>query len=57
MKPEVVEFNETGGVVADGAGVVVMFRVALGVSWIVRLVEDGGRMVERLPVENDGTVE
>lgn len=56
---DVVEFRDTGGRVTDG-GTVVEFDGTLGVSttivmFVVGVV--GGRMVERLPVEKDGTVE
>lgn len=65
-----VEFRDTGGIVIDGGGTVVEFNGTKGVSTIIvmlvvgegmtivmLLVDDGGRMVERLPVEKDGTVE
>ena len=49
MNTDVVEFSDTGGSVTDAGGVV---------STVIEiLVDAGGRMVERLPVENDGTVE
>ena len=49
LKTDVVEFSVTGGNVTDAGGVV---------STVVEMLVDvGGRMVERLPVENDGTVE
>lgn len=49
MNTDVVEFCDTGGRVTDAGGVV---------STVVEMLVDvGGRMVERLPVENDGTVE
>jgi hypothetical protein len=54
-----VEFSETGGRVTEG-GTVVEFDGTLGVSTtIVMFVVgvEGGRMVDRLPVEKDGTVE
>ena len=49
MNTDVVEFSDTGGNVTDAGGVVS--------TVIEMLVDAGGRMVERLPVENDGTVE
>lgn len=65
-----VEFKDIGGIVTDGGGAVVEFDGTEGVSTmtmmlvlgegttiVMLLVDDGGRMVERLPVENDGTVE
>ena len=63
-----VEFKDTGGTVIDGGGavveftkgvstMVVMFVVGDGMTVLMLLVDNGGRMVERLPVEKDGTVE
>ena len=49
MNTDVVKFNDTGGKVTDAGGVIS--------TVIEMLVDVGGRMVERLPVENDGTVE
>ena len=49
LNTDVVEFSDTGGRVTDAGGVV---------STVVEMLVDvGGRMVKRLPVENDGTVE
>ena len=49
LNTDVVEFCDTGGRVTDAGGVV---------STVVEMLVDvGGRMVKRLPVENDGTVE
>lgn len=49
LNTDVVEFSDTGGRVTDAGGVV---------STVVEMLVDvGGRMVERFPVENDGTVE
>lgn len=65
-----MEFRVTGGNVIDAGGGVVEFDGTNGVStMIVTLVVGegitsvmlpvggGGKMVERFPVENDGTVE
>ena len=49
LNTDVVKFNDTGGKVTDAGGVIL--------TVIEMLVDVGGRMVERLPVENDGTVE
>jgi hypothetical protein len=49
LNTDVVKFCDTGGNVTDAGGVVS--------TVIEMLVDVGGRMVERLPVENDGTVE
>lgn len=59
LKPDVVEFEDTGGIVTDAGGTVVEFKGTLGVSITIVIlpVDDGGRIVERLPVEKDGTVE
>lgn len=65
-----VEFRDAGGTVIDGGGAVVELEGTNGVSMIIVTlvvgdgmtivmlpVDDGGRMVERLPVGKDGTVE
>jgi hypothetical protein len=55
-----VELSDTGGMVTDAGGAVVEFSGTLGVSITMVMLEVGvvgGRMVERLPVEKDGTVE
>jgi hypothetical protein len=49
LNTDVVKFSDTGGNITDAGGVVS--------TVIEMLVDVGGRMVERLPVENDGTVE
>src|SRR5690242_8372668 len=58
VNPGVVEFTDAGGMVKDTGGAVVEFDGTLDVStMVVVLVDVGGRIVERLPVENDGTVD
>lgn len=65
-----VEFRDTGGNVIDAGGTVVEFDgtngvsvmtvtlvVGEGITSVMLPVESGGKMVERLPVEKDGTVE
>lgn len=55
----IVEFIDIGGMVTEG-GMVVEFSGTLGVSTIMVMLAVGvvgGRIVERLPVENIGTVE
>lgn len=58
VKPEVVEFTGTVGVVNTTGGPVVVFEGTLGVRIeIVKLVEVGGRIVEMFPSEKDETVD
>lgn len=60
LNPDAVEFNDTGGRVTEAGGAVV--ELTTGVSTMIvptvmveELTEE--KIVERLPVENDGTVE
>lgn len=68
--PVEVEFKDTGGIVTDGGGAVVEFNGTDGVSTVILmlvvgegmtivmlLADDGGKMVERLPVGKEGTVD
>lgn len=59
LNTDVVEFSDTGGIVDDAGGAVVEFEGTLGVGVrvVVLPVDEGGKRVVTLSVENDGTVE